>query len=185
MKTYTSVSFEIGLLLITFIAFSGTVSAQEDHEPPPGTTCEVAGVTIDCEDAGITDAHDPNCLFLHYHGELEGVSDPEPNGCGHGPVESVAPSTPDSSSTWETVTDWLDVFFQSISGGFSPKTVDDSVDIVVDATPSIKENADNAEEYFDTYEDAPDRDRYTLETENPEENAPSPTIYRWFWSWFE
>ena len=48
-----------------------------------------------------------------------------------------------------------------------------------------KGDADNAKEYFDTYDDAPDRDRYTLETENPEANAPAPGLYRWFWSFFE
>lgn len=162
-----------------------------DHE------AMVAGQVIPLKDASLS--HGENCDEVHYHGDLNGISDPDPDGCGHGAVnilphdedgESIVPKTEKgeeekSSSLWGRFTDWVDALFQGISGGFSPKTVYDSVDIVEDATPSIKENAENAEEYFDTYEDAPGRDRYTLETENPEENAPLPSLYRWVWSIFE
>lgn len=158
----------------------------------------VAGQVIDLADASL--GHGENCDDVHYHGELNGVPDPDPDGCGHGIVtildddengESIVPETTEDadddedSGFWNSALDWLDALFQGLTGGYSPKTTADSVDIVVEATPSIKENADNADAYFDAYEDAPDRDRYTLETENPEENAPAPSLYRWFWSWFE
>ncbi len=180
----------VALLLLTFqIAL-----ADEHDEMPEGTTCEVNGVTIPCDDEGVYGAHDPNCLYLHYHGELNGTPDPDEYGCGHGLVQTVAPGAEGSTATesseeapsrWDAFLDWADAFVQGLTGGFSPKTVHDTVDLVEDATPSIKANADNAEDYFDAYEDAADRDRYTLEDENPEENAPAPSVYRWFWGLFE
>lgn len=171
----------VALVLLAVHAETATTLAQTPTMPP-GTTCEVAGVTIDCDDPNLVDAHAPNCSFLHYHGTLNGQPDPEPNGCGHGAVSSVAPA---DSGVLNTVLDWADALFQGISGGFSPKTVYDTVTIVEEETPSLAENAENAKEYFEVYPDAPDRPRYTLEDENPEENAPVPSLYRWFWSWFE
>jgi len=177
--------FAVGIF---FFGNSINVHANDEPSRPEGTTCEVNGIEIDCDSPAIETG--PRCPYLHYHGTLNGVPDPDPTACGHGMVLSVAPKEETKEvekvpSTWSKITDWLDALFQGITGGFSPKNVSDSVDIVEDATPSIKETADNAEEYFDTYEDAPDRDRYTLEDENPEENAPAPSVYRWFWSWFE
>jgi hypothetical protein len=54
------------------------------------------------------------------------------------------------------------VAVQAVTTGFSPKAIHDSVDIVKDATPSIKANADNTNAYFEVYPDAPSRERYTL-----------------------
>lgn len=178
--------------VVVFLAVSSVALA--DHE------AMVAGQVVPLADASLN--HGENCDYVHYHGELNGVPDPSPDGCGHGVVtilahdendESIIPEVKDvkpeegdkSPGLWGRFTDWVDVVIQGITGGFSPKTVSDSVDIVEDATPSLKETADNAEEYFDTYPDAPSRERYTLETENPEENAPIPAIYRWFWGFFE
>ncbi|MCR4284279.1 MAG: hypothetical protein NUV64_03140 [Parcubacteria group bacterium] len=188
----TNIKYIFHISFFAVVAFLAVSSiALADHE------AMVAGQVVPLVDASLN--HGENCDYVHYHGDLNGVSDPSPDGCGHGVVtilahdeddESIIPEVKEKeekgrSGIWNTITDWLDVAFQAISGGFSPKTVSDSVDIVEDATPSLKETADNAEEYFDTYEDAPSRERYTLETENPEENAPIPGIYRWFWGLFE
>jgi len=171
---------------------------------------EVGGkVIIDSNDPGIKGTED-GCDSIHYHGMLNDVADPAPRGCGHGVVtviphgdgdgETIPPPLPKGPSFPARVWAWLGSWFTTeqketmvnvvdvaaeANGIAPPGTVSDTVDIVRDAAPSIKANADNAEQYFDTYEDAPDRDRYTLEGENPEENAPSPSLYRWFWSFFE
>ena len=179
-----NVYYFIVFLPIVFFFFGSSVYVFADDEltRPEGTTCEVNGITIDCDDPAIETG--PNCNPLHYHGNLNGVADPDPEGCGHGLVLSVAPKE-ETSSTWNKITDWLDVFFQGLTGGFSPKTVSDTVDIVEDASPSLKETTDNAGEYFKAYPDAPGRDRYTLKDENPEENAIASSLYRWFWGLFE
>lgn len=181
MKNYAYINLSSVFGLTIFVALGGVALAQGNSDRPAGTTCDVAGVTIDCDDANITDAHDPNCLFLHYHGELNGVSDPDPNGCGHGMVESVAPPAPAPSSAWNRFTDWLDVAFQSISGGFSPKTVSDSVDTTKDAAPSIKENIDTIDEYRESVPEGED----TLGIYNNLDDVPeNPTISQRFFRWF-
>ena len=162
---------------------------------------EVGGkVIIDSNDPGIKGTED-GCDSIHYHGMLNDVADPAPRGCGHGVVtviphgdgdgETIPPPLPKGPSFPARVWAWLGSWFTTeqketmvnvvdvaaeANGIAPPGTVSDTVDIVRDAAPSIKANADNAEQYFDTYEDAPDRDRYTLEGENPEENAPSPSL---------
>lgn len=185
------------LLFIPFLAFA-------NHK------AEVAGKTIiDSNDPGIRGTDD-GCDSIHYHGTLNGVADPDIHGCGHGLVtmiphgegdgETIPPPLPKGPSFPARVWKWLGSWFSDsqketmvnvvdvaaeANGIAPPGTVSDTVDIVKDAAPSIKANADNAEKYFDTYEDAPDRDRYTLEGENPEQNAPAPGLYRWFWGLFE
>lgn len=199
MKTF---SLPIAALLFVTLLVPAVVSAN--HK------AEVAGKTIiDSNDSGIKGVDD-GCDSIHYHGTLNGVADPEPNGCGHGLVtviphgdgdgETIPPPLPKGPSFPARVWNWLGSWFTKeqketignvvdvaaeANGLPPPGTISDTVDIVKDAAPSIKDNADKAEKYFDTYEDAPDRDRYTLEGENPEENAPSPTLYRWFWGLFE
>lgn len=199
MKTY---SLPVATLLVVILFTPVLVLAN--HK------AEVAGKTIiDSNDAGIKGTDD-GCDALHYHGTLNGAADPEPNGCGHGLVtviphgdgdgETIPPPLPKGPNFPARVWKWLGSWFTTeqketmvnvidvaaeANGIAPPGTVSDTVDIVKDAAPSIKDNADKAEKYFDTYEDAPDRDRYTLEGENPEENAPSPTFYRWFWGLFE
>lgn len=192
LNTYFIITlFAIGVL---FFGNSLDVHANDELPLPEGTICKVNDIEVDCDSPTIETG--PNCPQLHYHGTLNGVADPDPAACGHGLVVTVSPEeqareaeetekAEEAPSIWSKITDWFDALFQGLTGGFSPKTVSDSVDIVEDAAPSMKETADNAEEYFDTYEDAPDRDRYTLEDENPEENAPAPSLYRWFWSMFE
>ena len=199
MKTY---SLPVAALLVVILFTPVLVSAN--HK------AEVAGKTIiDSSDPGIKGTDD-GCDAIHYHGTLNDVADPEPNGCGHGLVtviphgdgdgETIPPPLPKGPNFPARVWNWLGSWFTTgqketmvnvidvaaeANGIAPPGTVSDTVDIVKDAAPSIKANADNAEKYFDTYEDAPDRDRYTLEGENPEQNAPSPTLYRWFWGLFE
>ncbi len=150
---------------------------------PPGTTCHVAGVTIPCDASGITPPHAPNCPEPHYHEMLGDVPDPDPHGCGHGPVTTIAPPA-EGHGFWHSVYEGLSALLEGAIG-FSPSEVQESVDAVAEAAPAIAENAEKADEYFEVYPDAPDRPRYTLETEHPEENAPAPSLYRWFWSFFE
>ena len=90
-------------------------------------------------------------------------------------------ATEEPSGAWNTFTDWVDALFQGVSGGFSPKNVADSVDIVVDASEGMAATAENAEDYFDANPDAPGRDRYTLENEGGEHGW----LYNTFWGLFE
>ena len=159
-------------------AFASVSSVGADsHE------CAVAGVAVDCDDPGVTDEHGENCAVWHYHGDLNGVPDPNEYGCGHGEVTDgpPPPAVEEESSNWETFTDWADALFQGISGGFSPKAVAESTDIVVDASEGIAANAENAEAYFEAYPDAPDRDRYTLADETEDHGW----LYNAFWGLFE
>ncbi|MCK9487228.1 MAG: hypothetical protein M0R73_11115 [Dehalococcoidia bacterium] len=159
-----------------------------ESTPPAGTRCAVAPDTvIPCDDPGITDAHAPNCPVRHYHGVLAGVADPEPRGCGHGEVVSLAPEEEPwfwERINWSAFFDWFDVGVQGATTGQSPKSIYDSVTIVEDAAPSIAESVETAEEYFEVYPDAPDRARYTLSREDPEGEGKS-WLYRWFWGLFE
>jgi hypothetical protein len=169
----------------------------------------VAGkILIDSNDPGIKGVDD-GCDSIHYHGTLNGVADPAHNGCGHGIVEIIphgdgdgetipaplpqGPSFPARVWKWlgswftdsqkETMVNVIDVAAEA-NGIAPPGTVSDTVDIVKDAAPSIKANADNAKKYFETSEDpnTPDRDRYTLEGENLENKT---SLYKWFWGLFE
>lgn len=186
----------LALLMVCVPAF-----ASANHK------AEVAGTTlIDSNDPGIRGTDD-GCDSIHYHGTLNGVADPEPNGCGHGLVtviphgdgdgETIPPPLPSGPSFPARVWKWLGSWFTDsqketmgnvvdvaaeANGIAPPGTVSDVVDIVQEAAPSIKANADNADTYFDTYKDAPDRDRYTLEGESTEDKNP---FYRWFWGLFE
>jgi hypothetical protein len=169
------------LIAIAGLARPEAVSSADDEEQ--AVECVVAGATvIDCDDEGIWDAHGENCEVVHYHGELNGAPDPDENGCGHGEVtERPVASEEEDSGILDTIYTWFDVAFQGISGGFSPKSVQESVEIVEEASEGIAANAENAEEYFETYPDAPDRDRYTLENESGEHGW----LYNAFWGLFE
>ncbi len=72
----------------------------------------------------------------------------------------------------------------SVLTGVDPFAVNDAVEIVAENSESLAETRDNAEAYFDAYEDAPDRARYTLENEDLSDK-PAPGIYEAFWSLFE
>jgi len=103
---------------------------------------------------------------------------------GGSPSESETDDKPPATTGDEvTAADVADVAVQAVTTGFSPKAIHDSVDIVKDATPSIKANADNANAYFEAYPDAPSRERRTLT--DGSENAPFPGLYKWFWGLFE
>lgn len=68
-------------------------------------------------------------------------------------------------------TDWADAAFQGASGGFSPKTVADATDIVVEAAPSIKAKIDNINQYTQVYG--------PLIRTKPK--PPAPTLSQRFW----
>ena len=177
--------FLVAAMALTYGA-QGAGAQTPDPTPPEGTRCAVAPETvIPCDDPGITDAHAPNCPSLHYHGTLNGAADPNPQGCGHGEMVSLAPEPSFWDSwDWGTFFDWFDVGVQGATTGQSPKSIYDAVAIVEDAAPSIAENVETAEEYFEVYPDAPDRPRYTLEDEDPEGEGKS-WLYDWFWGLWE
>jgi hypothetical protein len=170
----------LAALTLVGLFASATAANADDHD---GVECVVAGSTVvDCEDDGIYDEHGENCEVVHYHGDLKGVGDPDEDGCGHGEVtEQPIAAEEDDSGFLNTVYDWFDVAIQGLTTGFSPKSVQESVEIVEDAAPSIAENAQNAEDYFEAYPDAPDRDRYTLEDETEDHGW----LYNAFWGLFE
>lgn len=70
------------------IAISVLVLAEASNAQPAGaqTACEVNGTAVDCGSPNIVGAHLPFCGFTHWHGQLNGVGDPNPGGCGHGAV---------------------------------------------------------------------------------------------------
>ncbi len=156
----------------------------------------VGGKLIDEGDPGITEAHGDVCGVRHYHGVLDGVADPEPNGCGHGevlpatsPVATKTESLPARFFAWvgsffsketkETVVNVIDVAAEA-NGIPPPGTVSDVVDIVKDAAPSIKENIDNIKEYR---ESAGEED--TLGIYNNLDNvSENPTLSERFFRWF-
>lgn len=175
----------LGLMLaVALVALFASVNSAlaDEHDGAEPVECIVGTTVIACDDGGISRDHGENCDVVHYHGELNGVEDPDLYGCGQGEVleQNVTPQE-EETGNWEAFTDWADALFQGLSGGFSPKAVAESTDIVVEASEGIAANAENAEEYFEVYEDAPDRDRYTLENEGGEHGA----FYHWFWGWFE
>jgi hypothetical protein len=167
------------LIAVAGLARPEAVSSADDEEQ--AVECVVAGTVIDCDDEGIRDAHPDNCDVVHYHGELNGLPDPEEDGCGHGEVTERPVAAEEDSGIFDTIYTWFDVVFQGISGGFSPKSVQESVEIVEEASEGMAETAENAEEYFETYPDAPDRDRYTLE----DESGDHGWLYNAFWGLFE
>ena len=157
----------ITLLTVALVSTPGVASAN--HK------AEVGGkVIIDSSDAGIKGTDD-GCDSIHYHGALNGVADPAPTGCGHGLVTVIphgdgdgetipaplpkGPSFPVRVWRWlgswftsgqkETIANVVDVVAES-NGIPPPGTVSDTVDIVVDAAPSIKEKIDVIEEYRET-----------------------------------
>ena len=173
------------LILLAFFVVSIN-GAFADHE------ALVAGEVVPLANASLS--HGEGCDDVHYHGELNGKPDPDPDGCGHGIVtilehdengESIIPEIKEekkeSSSLWGRFTDWLDVAFQAISGGFSPKSVDESVDTVKDAAPSIGENIDTIDEYRESVPEGED----TLGIYNNLDDIPeNPTLSQRFFRWF-
>jgi len=66
--------------------------------------------------------------------------------------------------------------------GVDPFNVSDAVDDVADNVDSIMENIENVDEYYDAYPEAPDRERYTLATEDLSNKT---WLYKWFWGLWE
>lgn len=170
------------LLSLSVISVNGVWASHE---------AMVAGEVVPLANASLS--HGEGCDDVHYHGELNGKPDPDPDGCGHGIVtilehdedgNSIIPETKKeekkSSSAWERFTDWLDVVFQAISGGFSPKTVSDTVDIVKDETPALADKTDSIEQYRESVPEGED----TLGIYNNLDNVPEkPTISQRFFRW--
>ena len=88
-----------------------------------------------------------------------------------------------SATTWDYCKGFIGGCIAAVTG-VDPFAVYDSTEMVVEASESISETRDNAVEYFDTYEDAPGRPRYTLEDEDLSDK-PVPWVYNAFWSLFE
>lgn len=130
----------------------------------------VGDVVIDSNDRGIYERHEPNCAYRHYHGTLNDVPDPAPEGCGHGEVklimhgdgngESIPP--PPAKGNWERFTTWVGSWFTKenaknvvdvaaeANGIPPPFQTAEIVDITKEAAPAIKEKIDNIEEYRET-----------------------------------
>ncbi len=156
----------------------------------------VAGKLINAEDPGITEAHGEVCAVRHYHGVLDGVADPNPNGCGHGevvaatsPVATKTESLPARFFAWvgsffsketkETVVNVIDVAAEA-NGIPPPGTVSDVVDIVKDAAPGIKENIDNIKEYRETAGENDTLGIYNDLNKVSENPTLSERFFRWF-----
>lgn len=146
-----------GLLLMPNLAAAG-------HKVYVGDT------VLDASDYGIYEEHGQNCAYRHYHGELNGVADPAPDGCGHGEVKSIVHGDGDGESIppppkkgfWagvgETIAGWftsenaknaVDVAAEA-NGIPPPFQTAEIVDITKEAAPSIKEKIDNIKEYRET-----------------------------------
>jgi len=177
--------------LITIIFFIGSGTAFADHE------AMVAGEVVPLADASL--GHGENCDDVHYHGDLNGKADPNPDGCGHGIItilphdeddESIIPETKaeeedESPGFWSKVGNFFanvaDVVAQAI-GAPAPKTTYDAVEIVEEAAPSIKENIDNIKEYRDSVDE--DEDTLGLidsSTDGLEEGSISKRFFDWVW----
>lgn len=152
----------IGLFALAL--FSLPLFSEASHKLYVGTTI------ITPEDPGIYEAHGENCGYRHYHGELNGVSDPAPDGCGHGEVKSITHGDGDGESippppkkgVWESITTWVDSWFTKenaknavdvaaeANGIPPPFQTAEIVDIVKEEAPAIKEKIDTIKEYRET-----------------------------------
>lgn len=162
----------------------------------------VGTVIIDSADEGIYEEHGGNCAYRHYHGELNGVTDPAENGCGHGEVKSIVHGDgdgeslppPPAKSNWSQFTEWLGSWFTEdnvmdvidvaaeANGLPPPGDVRDLVDIVKEATPQIMEKVEGIEEYRESV--GPEED--TLGLYNDLSEVPEkPTLSERFFKWFD
>ncbi|MEK9160410.1 MAG: hypothetical protein AAB440_00010 [Patescibacteria group bacterium] len=185
------------LALIIGVLFLAPVLVQAGHKSYVGS------VLIESSDRGIYEAHDPNCASRHYHGTLNDVPDPAPDGCGHGEVKIIVHGDGDGESiptpkkgAWETFTTWVGSWFPTEkaknvvdvaaeSNGLPPPfQTAELVDDVKNAAPSIKENVDNIKEYRESV--SPEDDTLGIY------NAPSSggnadgsdTLSQKFFKWF-
>lgn len=170
---------------------------------------EVAGKTIiDSNDPGIKGTDD-GCDSIHYHGVLSDVPDPAPNGCGHGVVtviahgdgdgETIPPPLPKGPSFPARVWQWLGSWFTpsqketignvvdvaaEANGLPPPGTVSDTVDIVKDAAPSIKEKIDVINEYRETAPEGEDNLGLYDKPSSGGNADGSDTLSQKFFKWF-
>jgi len=147
------------------------------------------------------------CEQVHYHAPLNGVPDPDPHGCGHGPVVTIphgrgdgetipyapAPSEP---GAWAQFWTWVGSFFSDetkenaknavdvaaeSNGVLPPGTVSDLVDITKEETPAIMEKAEHIEEYREHTDPEEDTlDLYKDPSSGLEEGSVSQRFFRWF-----
>ena len=90
------------------------------------------------------------------------------------PEEEPTPTpVPSGASAWDDFPDSLDVVIQGATGGFSPKTVAQTVDSVVESSESIQTKIDNITTYSQTY------GPLIRTTPKP----PQPTLSERFWRW--
>lgn len=166
----------------------------------------VGNTIITPEDRGIFEEHGANCTYRHYHGELNGVEDPAPDGCGHGEVKSIPHGDgdgetippPPAKGNWERFTDWVSswltkenaknvVDVAAESNGIPPPfQTAETVGIVVDAAPAIKEKIDNIKEYRETAGDEDTLDIYSAPSSggNPDgSDTLSQRFFKWINSW--
>ncbi len=167
------------------------------HKSYVGTTL------IDSSDRGIYERHEGTCEYRHYHGELNGVADPAPEGCGHGEVKIIVHGDGDGESIpptpkgkWERFTDWVGSIFTkerretignvvdvvAESNGIPPPNqVSDLVDITKEMTPQIVEKTEGIKEYRESV--SPEED--TLGIYNNLDDVPeNPTLSQRFFRWF-
>ncbi len=185
MNTHTV----FGLSAVTLLLLGASVASAAGE-------FMVNGKLIDANDPGITEAHGEVCAVKHYHGVLDGVADPAPDGCGHGevvpstsPVGTKTESLPARFFTWlgsffsdetkETAKNVIDVAAEA-NGIPPPGTVSDVVDIVKDATPAIKEKIDTIKEYRET---AGEEDTLGIYN-NLDKVSENPTLSERFFRWF-
>lgn len=183
-----------------FLALSGLLLL------PLGVSAEhkstVAGQIINSDDSGITAAHGEVCSVQHYHGTLNEVADPNPNGCGHGEVTAIAhgdgdgetlpAAKPAEKGLWDRFWGWVgsltkedamnvvDVAAEA-NGIPPPGTVSDTVDIVKEATPQIMEKAEGIREYRESVD--PEDDNLGIYN-NLDKVPENPTISQRFFKWF-
>ena len=179
------------------------VFLNADHKSSVGGT-----YIVDSTDANIRAEHGENCAVRHYHGELNGIADPAPDGCGHGEIKAIAHGDGDGESlpvttakpnvfvrAWNSISAWWDrrgredaknvVDVAAEANGIPPPfQVAEIVDIVKDETPAIKEKIDTIKEYRETT--SPEDDTlgiYTAPTSGGNADG-SDTISQRFFKWF-
>ncbi len=187
MKVIAAILAAVALFLPT-LSFAGHKSA-------------VGRVVIDSGDRGIYSEHGANCDVRHYHGELNDVADPAPDGCGHGEVVAIVHGDgdgeslpPPKKSTWDRFWGWVGSLLPSketvgnvvdvaaeANGILPPNQTAEIVDIVVEQTPQIMEKAEGIKEYRESVPEGED----TLGIYNNLDNVPeNPTISQRFFKWF-
>lgn len=177
------------IALIAIVFFTITSIASADHE------ATVAGEVVSSSDPNIGSG--PNCAGLHYQGTLNGKPDPDPEGCGHGIIKilehddddkSIVPETKtkekdNGPSIWKKIGGWLGDAFDVVAQAFGappPKTISDSVDIVVESSKGIKENIDTIEEYRNSVDEDEDTlNIYNSSAEGLEKGSLSQKFFNW------